>query len=538
MDHGGIRETGKGTGVLGQIEFQAAPMNVAEAILSRGKDSVPAVVYKDTVVSHGELRQRVEQFARALLSRGHHKGDRIGIFSENNPFFVTAYLAVIRAGLVAVPFQTEVPAETFAKIVSDAGIKSVLVSQRFGRQLKPWTEAKGVSLLTETDLQSVNGAGSLPEIDPAQDLAALMFTSGSTGVPKGVMISHRNIECNTRDIVSYMQLTTDDRAMVVLPFHYCFGMSLLHTLLMAGGSVVLNNDFRLYPEPMLREMQQRECTGFAGVPSTYQLLLRKSRFRELPFPKLRWFQQAGGKLPNPFIAEIIGSFPQVRYCLMYGQTEATARLSYLPPERLNDKLGSIGQGLPSTKLEVIKPDGTAASPGSDELGEIVARGDNIALGYWNDREETAKYFRNGRLYTGDIARVDGDGFLFIVEREREMIKSGGNRVSAKEVEDVIAELPQVVEVAVLGVPHELLGEAIRAFVVLISGASLKPDDVKAHCRKRLPSFKTPEEVVFLKNMPHNSSGKVLKLKLKEMNGNGSPQPDASGRKVSSARGDA
>jgi long-chain acyl-CoA synthetase len=344
------------------------------------------------------------------------------------------------------------------------------------------------------------------------------------------MITHRNIECNTRDIIDYMGLTAADRCMVVLPFHYCFGLSLLHTHLMVGGSVVLNNDFRLYPEIVLREMQVRECTGIAGVPSTYQLLLRKSRLRQMTFPKLRWFQQAGGKLPNPCIREIRAAFPQIPYYLMYGQTEATARLSYLPPDRLADKLGSIGTGLPSTRLEVLKPDGTpvkrsaavgspfspVSAPEDSEAGEIVASGDNISPGYWNDPAETAKFFRNGKLHTGDIARVDSDGFIFIVERERDMIKSGGNRVSAKEIEDIIAEIPDVVEVAVVGTPHELLGESIKAFVALTVHSTVTAREIEAHCRKRLPAFKTPEEIIFLKTMPHNGSGKVLKPKLKEM----------------------
>ncbi len=347
-------------------------------------------------------------------------------------------------------------------------------------------------------------------------LAALMFTSGSTGKPKGVMVTHRNIECNTRDIVSYLGLTSADRVMAVLPFHYCFGISLLHTLLMVGGSVVLNSEFKLFPEAMLRELQEKECTGFAGVPSTYQILLRKSRFRGMTFPELRWFQQAGGKLPNPCIRELLEAFPTVRFYLMYGQTEATARLSYLPPERLADKFGSIGRGLPSTKLEVLKPDGTAVVPASDGIGEIVATGENISPGYWNDPDETARYFNNGRLHTGDIARVDADGFIFIVERARDMIKCGGNRVSAKEVEDVIAELPEVVEVAAVGVPHELLGEAIKAFVVVAPSAQLIIEEVVQHCRQRLSDFKRPEEVVFLRSMPHNSSGKILKQQLAAM----------------------
>ena len=201
---------------------------------------------------------------------------------------------------------------------------------------------------------------------------------------------------------------------------------------------------------------------------------------------------------------------------MYGQTEATARLSCMPSERLHDKLGSIGQGLPSTRLEVVRPDGSPVTPGSDEVGEIVAAGGNIAPGYWNDPEETARYFRGGRLHTGDLARVDAEGFIFIVEREREMIKSGGHRVGAKEVEEIIAELPEVVEVAVVGEPHELLGEAIAAFIAPIDGSSLMSDDVREHCRRHLPAFKVPERVVFLPKLPHNANGKVVKSELKKM----------------------
>ena len=303
--------------------------------------------------------------------------------------------------------------------------------------------------------------------------------------------------------------------MVVLPFHYCFGLSLLHSHLAVGGSLVINNQF-MYPESVLQEMQTRRCTGLAGVPSTYQILLRKSRFRELRFPSLRWLQQAGGKLPNACIREIKDAFPNVRLFVMYGQTEGTARLSFLPPDRLQDKLGSVGRGLRSTQLEVVRPDGSLVSPGSDEVGEIVARGENIAAGYWNDPEETARYCREGHLYTGDLARVDSDGFIYIVERERELIKAGGNRVSAKEVEDAIAELPEVVEVAVVGTPHPIMGEAIVAFISVVPGRGLETESVLRQCRERLSHYKTPQAVCFMTGLPHNSNGKIAKAKLKEL----------------------
>jgi acyl-CoA synthetase (AMP-forming)/AMP-acid ligase II len=341
-----------------------------------------------------------------------------------------------------------------------------------------------------------------------------MFTSGSTGEPKGVMVTHRNIECNTRDIIDYMKLIPTDRAMLVLPLHYCFGLSVLHSHLLVGASMVINNQF-LYPETVVQDMHAKRCTGLAGVPSTYQILLRKSRFKSVKFPALRWLQQAGGRLPKPYISEIRHAFPDIRFFIMYGQTEATARLSFLPPERLGEKLGSIGRGLASTHLEVLKADGTPVEPEGADIGEIVASGDNITAGYWNDPVETARYFRDGRLYTGDLARVDSDGFIFIVDRARDMIKSGGNRVSAKEIEDAICELPDVVEAAVIGVPDAFLGEAIAAFVVLIQGAQIGEEAIRLHCRQRLAAFKIPHHYYLHDRLPHNSSGKVLKNKLRE-----------------------
>ena len=577
--------------------FASRKMNIAEIILSNGAESAPAILYRNTVVTYGKLRQMVAEIAELCGRRAGAPGQRIGIFSENNSFSVAAYLGIIDAGMVAVPFQTEIGPEKFGSIIASAGITLIFCSSRFEKKIKPWAEAMNCRVETaETIMQNLGGEGETPHRQYPQPgqvftgasgpggkgiaisehgnpdaglpgwgslvteasetggatnkhagdgrLAALMFTSGSTGAPKGVMVTHRNIECNSRDIIEYMGLSAGDRCMMVLPFHYCFGLSLLHTHLMTGGCLVLNNDFRLYPETVLKEMQETQCTGIAGVPSTYQILLRKSRFKQMSFPKLRWFQQAGGKLPNACIEELRSAFPQVRFYLMYGQTEATARLSYLPPERLADKLGSIGKGLASTRLEVLRPDGAAVKPAGrqntegkaragdnaalnsqrstlnsqplaeGEIGEIVASGDNIALGYWNDPEETGKYFKNGKLYTGDLARVDEEGFIYIVERERDMIKAGGNRVSGKEIEEVITELQEVVETAVVGVPHELLGEAVHAFVVLRPESKLSESDVLAYCRKRLPGFKIPEKVFFRNALPHNSAGKVMKRELR------------------------
>ena len=500
-------------------------MNVADAILAGGDADAPAVLYGDETVTHGDLRARTNGLAARLLDRGLTPGDRVGLFSENSPFFIAAYLGIIRAGLCAVPFQVDCSDKTLRQIITSTAMRRILVSERFRAKLQPAAEQLGVELDAELGDPIPETARAIaPDVtDPGKQLASIMLTSGSTGRAKGVMVTHRNIRCNTQDIIDYMGTTAEDRAMVVLPFYYSYGASLMHTHLAAGGSLVLNNRF-MFPEKVLDDMEQKCCTGLAGVPSTYQILLGRSRLPQRSFPSLRWLQQAGGKLPDAFIRRLRQALPDVRLFVMYGQTEATTRLSYLPPERLEDKLGSIGRGLPGTRLEVLAPDGTPVLPGSGEVGEIVASGNNVTPGYWNDPEETRRFFRNGKLYTGDMARVDGDGFIFIVERVRDFIKAMGNRVSPKEVEEVVAELPEVVEVAVIGVPDEIFGEAIKAFIVTARPGQLTGQDVRAHCLRQLPNYKIPQRVEFLPALPKTASGKVAKERLKALQ----PSGDAHG----------
>jgi acyl-CoA synthetase (AMP-forming)/AMP-acid ligase II len=494
--------------------------NVAEAILTGGDAASPALWHGREVVTYGQLREMAAGWTARLRHAGLTVGDRVGLFAENSPFWVAAYLGTIRAGFCVVPFQVDCSDSTFQRIVTSTGMRQLVVSQRFLPRVAPLAERLGLPLAQEpASLDQGDGCPTSAAAMATRDLAAIMFTSGSTGEPKGVMVTHRNIECNTRDIVDYLGLTANDRVMAVLPFYYCYGVSLLHTHLLAGGSLVLNNRF-MFPEKVLDEMVEKQCTGLAGVPSTYQILLRKTHFARRTFPALRWFQQAGGKLPNAFLREIREAFPAVRLFVMYGQTEGTARLSYLPPERLDDKLGSVGRGLPNTHLDIVRADGAAARPGSDDVGEIIASGDNITPGYWNDPEETARYFRSGRLMTGDMARIDKDGFIFIVERARDFIKAMGNRVSPKEIEEVLAEMPEVVEAAVLGVPDELWGEAVKAFLVTAQPEQLTAAKVLEHCRKRLPNFKIPQYVEFLPRLPKTANGKVAKEELRKVPASG------------------
>lgn len=344
------------------------------------------------------------------------------------------------------------------------------------------------------------------KFDPKR-IASIIFTSGSTALPKGVMISHENIIANTNSIVEYLTLTSDDIIEVVLPFFYCYGLSLLHTHVKAGGSLVLNNSFLLF-STVINDLLKYQCTGFAGVPSHFQILLRKSdTFTKTEFPHLRYVTQAGGKLPEPFIKEFIAAFPAVRFYVMYGQTEATARLSYLPPELLSKKMGAIGKGIPGVTLEVLNKDGNPIKPG--EIGEIVAKGKNIMLGYLADERETARVLRDRKLRTGDLATVDDEGYIYLVAREKEILKVGGERVSPKEIEEVIVSLPEVVDCSIVGISDEVLGEAVKVFVVLSDKAErkLSKAEIISHCQKRLSRNKIPKDIQFVDKLPVNATGK-------------------------------
>jgi len=490
------------------IENNSAPEKV---FLVHGKENF----------TFGQVSAEARKVGAYLHKCGLVKGDRVLILDDSSFFWVSSYLGTLIAGGVTVPLPSNIEPEKFEKILFSCSPKRAFVGRRYWERYRDKlegipvvvnggdTECEVFNDLPKTDHPSET---CFQEIDPFSDLAALMYTSGSTGEPRGVMVTHQNIMANTQSIIQYLSLTSKDRIMAVLPFYYCFGTSLLHTHLKVGGSVVIENSF-LYPEKILNQMQEAKCTGLAGVPSTYQILLKNSTFRKREFPELRYFQQAGGKLPDNFIEEIIHTFPRKELFVMYGQTEATARLSFLPPEFLNNKLGSIGKGIPGVRLEVLDPQGNSVEPG--QVGEIVATGENIAAGYWNAPEETARSFRNGKLYTGDLATVDEKGFIFVVDREKEFIKCAGHRVSSKEIEGILVRMEGIIEAAVLPMPDEQLGEAICAFVSHVCGEAAT-DDVKKYCTRNIKWPITPRKIVCLKSLPKNSSGKVDKVRLKKI----------------------
>ena len=324
------------------------------------------------------------------------------------------------------------------------------------------------------------------------------------------MISHKNLIANTSSIVEYLQLTPDDRMLVVLPFYYCYGLSLLHTHLRGGGSIVFNNSF-IFLGGVLKSLLDYKCTGFAGVPSHFQILLRKSdSFKQTSFPDLRYVTQAGGKLAPVFIDEFREAHPTTKFIVMYGQTEATARLSWLPPEIYERRKGSMGKGIPGVELRVVNEKGEKIKPG--ETGEVIARGDNIMMGYFEDEEGTKNAIRHGWLYTGDLGTVDEDGYIYLTARSKEIIKVRGKRISPKEIEAVILALPEVIDCTIEGVEDEIEGEMLKATVTVRKDSIglVNKDKLINHCSQHLALFKVPQVYEFKDDLTISPTGKKIK----------------------------
>jgi long-chain acyl-CoA synthetase len=502
-------------------------MNVAEYLLAGKNGTRIALRFPRTTCSYGELTAYAGSMASYLSQVGVRQGERILLIEDNSLFWVACYLGAMQAGCVVVPMAPSSSHADFKHVLETT--EASIVCGQASVTAKHSSLLQGKHVVTNGDaapIASVLSQRTFPtictETSPEKsfvsvednDLAALVFTSGSTGRPHGVMVSHKNIIANTDSINSYLSLADNDRIMVVLPFHYCYGASLLHTHLRVGGEAVIENHF-MYPEVVLQRLIDTSCTGFAGVPSHFQILLRNSTIKRKRFPDLRYVQQAGGHLAPTFVRELKEALPGTKIFIMYGQTEATARLSFLPPECLDEKLGSIGRGMPGVTLQVVNEAGHAVKPG--EVGEIIAAGSNVTLGYWKASEETAATFKNGLLHTGDLARVDEDGYIFIVDRIKDFLKCRGEKISCRQLEETILECDELLEAAVVGIPDLVLGEAVKAFIVPRAHQDIAglEERVTAFCKTRLAPHCVPKEIVVLRNLSKNSSGKIMKHALKK-----------------------
>lgn len=489
----------------------------------------PAVWHKGDWLSYQDLGRLSRLMADKIRALGIEPGDRVAILFENSFEYIIAHFGALAAGAVEVSLNTEISASEHAKLLADCDSKGLIASKKFLRKLdnhlgslpalrviisnSPFEFDSPCGLNAEHfDFSQCCDSNSrenwITDRDP-DDLASIVYTSGSTGKPKGVMLSHHNLMNNMYAIVEYLNLREDDRMLAVLPFHYIYGKSLLYTQFLCRGSLAIENRFA-FPSVVLKTMKDLAATCFAGVPSTFSILMNKTAFPEESFPKLRLVTQAGGPMPTSLQRKVADAIKPAKLLIMYGSTEAAPRLTYLDPGKLDTKLGSIGKAISGVEIIITDDEGNILPRG--EIGELRARGPNIMQGYWKDPEGTQRVLQNGYYRTEDLGYEDEEGYIFLTGRRRDIIKVGGNRVSAKEIEEIISEIPDVHEVAVVGIEDDILGEAIKAYIVM-NGGQLKEADFRSQLRQSLPNYKVPSEIEFIDNLPKNESGKILKSQL-------------------------
>lgn len=475
-----------------------------------------AVIQGSQRVTYAQVWAEIKTVAELLKNKGVNPGDSVALLMANSAMYIAAYYAVWYVGGYVVALNTTLKAKELANLIAHCDTKVVL----HDTEVK---EASTLSYLLEKRVQLIelqfgcnnettekqNGIFSQNSPDN-QALAAVIYTSGTTGQPKGVMLSHLNIQSNTETIINYLSLGSDDKIMCVLPFFYSYGNSVMHTHLSVGATLVLENSF-LYPQKTLQVMEKEEVTGFSGVPSTFALLLTRTKIENFNFHKLRYVTQAGGAMSANDIDRFRSTLEHVQFYVMYGQTEATARLTYLEPVKIDEKRGSVGKAILSVSLKIVDDQDREVDTG--EIGEVYARGDNVMLGYYRNPEGTEKTIVNGWLKTGDRGRLDNEGYLFLVGRNREMIKSGAHRIAPAEIEEVLCEHSMIKEAAIVGEDDELLGQVIKAFIVPKKWGELEKRDVLRFSKERLSQYKIPKNIEFIESLPKTTSGKVKKYLL-------------------------
>jgi long-chain acyl-CoA synthetase len=481
----------------------SAEWNFAGRLVERlGQESFLTDAATGRTIGPEDLSRRIVAYAASLRAVGLKEGDRLLISCTLSIPTALVYLGAIYAGLVAVPVEDRAVRESAAMLLDTTDAKAV------------WTErvyqgdraGSAPTLWLQGELGDGHSKLHPPASRTATDLAALMATSGSTGVPRFVMVSHGNLIANTEAIIRSQRLGAAEKAMLILPLNYCFGTSILHTHLYQGGGVVFDRRF-MFPDKVLHAIAQCGCTTFAGVPTAYNVLLRRSNIRQVPMPTLRRFLQAGGPLARERVNEMRAAFPQTEFYVMYGQTEATARISCMEPERWDEKPGSVGKPLDNLTVSIVDEEGNALRAG--QVGELIVKGPSICAGYWNNPEESRRTFRNGWLQTGDLARQDEAGYLWIEGRKGTFVKMRGMRVSFPEVEARVAAIPGIYECAASAVGHAEAGEALVLFIVTDRGAKIEMEEI----RRFLPAHWTIDSVRVVPEIPKTSGGKIARTSL-------------------------
>ncbi len=500
-------------------------------LLARAADTRPgkeAIVDRGRRFAYRDLADASGTCAAVLRDQGLEAGDRVAIYLEKS--FAESYtiFGASMAGGVIVPINPLLRARQVAHILDDCGVRFLVTSARRIAELGDALNRESLQRILVVDRGSepqpderlVPGAFERSRPAPAppqrnsEDLAAILYTSGSTGLPKGAMVSHRNLLAGSRIVCRYLGIRETERILSVLPFSFDYGLNQLLTAVEQGATTILLS-FRFGGE-IVRAIHDEAVTALAGVPGLWTVLSDATpAFHTQKLASLRYLTNSGGSMPLATLARLRAAQPHASVVLMYGFTEAF-RSTYLPATELDERPTSIGRAIPETEVFLVDDRGNACRPG--EEGILVHDGPTVFLGYWGRDEDTRAVLRphpfrpreDGRVvcYSGDRVRMDEDGYLYFVGRDDAMIKSSGYRISPTEVECVLLEAGAVSEAAVIGIPDPVLGQSIKAVVALRDGASLGTDDLLAFCAERMPRYMVPSVVEVVDGLPKNPNGKV------------------------------
>ncbi len=499
-----------------------------------------ATIFFDQKLTYGEMRDKVRRMAAALKGMGVAKGDRVALMLPNCPQYIISYFGVLEAGAVVTNISPLHVEREIEYELNDSGAETLIYLDLFHARVeavKDSTPLKRRIITSITDymaepyppaaekgpgdyyfLEVLEDAVPQPpdmQIDPDEDLAGLQYTGGTTGLPKAVMLTHRNLMANAMQCAIWAREFVDKGADVflcVIPFFHSYGQSVaMNTAIANAATMVLIPQFEI--NMMLQAIQTHKPNFFPGVPTLYVAMLSHPDALAFGVDKIRLCNSGSAPLP----LEVIKQFAAISggiFCEGYGLSEASP-VTHSNPIFGMQKIGSVGVPFPDTEARIVDLDTGEKDLAPGEPGELIIRGPQVMKGYWNKPEETAETLRDGWLYTGDIATMDEDGYFFIVDRKKDMIIAGGFNIYPREVDEVLFEHPQVMEAVTVGIPDEYRGETVKAYVVLKPGEECTEEDIIAFCRERLAPYKAPRSVEFREDLPKTMVGKVLRRALRE-----------------------
>ena len=498
-------------------------------VLERNAEEFPnkeALVFEDRRYTYKELEKRVNALAQRLQDLGIKKGDVVAILLLNCPEYIEITFAVNKLGAIWLPLNYRLAGAELAYIlnhsettmlISEAefdaaisGIRKTLPGVKkflcLGKSVPPGWESYDLLLESNKEAKVTHA---VVELD---DLHRLMYTSGTTAHPKGVMITYGNLYWKNISHIMMFNITPEDKTLVVGPLYHVGGLDLPGTgTLYAGGSLVILRRFE--PIPVLKAIHKERVTNAWFAPTMVNMLFQEPTFDQYDVSSIRFIIDGGEKMPLPLINKIKEKFPKAWFADAYGLTETVSGDTFLPREKMIEKIGSVGKPVIQLRVRVVDDQNKDVPP--NRLGEIVLRGPKVFKGYWKNPQATSEAIKNGWFHTGDIGTLDEEGYLYIVDRKKDIIISGGENIASLEVERVIYELPQILETAVIGISHPRWQEIPMAYVVVKKGEKITAEAIVEHCSQKLAKFKVPKQIEFIETLPRNPSGKVLKRELRE-----------------------